>query len=89
MFRKEVLCRERVRFLLKISCVSVLSVVQKVKRGTVVRRRAPVRQKNSREVAKSQSFLGTTDEHRITRIFLRKDFLFFNSLRFSVLRDVS
>ena len=69
MFRKEILCRKRVCFLLKIPCVSVLSVVQKLKRGTLVRRRAPVRQKNSREVAKSQSFLGTTDKHRITRIF--------------------
>ena len=45
MFRKEILCRNRVRFLLKIPCISVLSVVQKVKRGTVVRRRVPVRQK--------------------------------------------
>ena len=69
MFRKEILCRKLVCFLLKIPCISVLSVVQKVKRGTLVRRRAPVRQKNSREVATSQSFLGTTDEHRITRIF--------------------
>ena len=55
MFRKEILCRKRVCFLLKIPCISVLSVVQKLKRGTVVRRRVPARNKAHKPASKPKA----------------------------------